>query len=336
MRGQYTIDVHNNRARFKITLNRNVTILKGDSATGKSTLYNMISQYEMNGRSSGITLSCLCPCIVVDKTNWRSKIQEASDSIIFIEEGQDFVEDQSFSKYVKGSSNYFVIITRNRLPYLTYSVDEVYGLKNTTKTKYKNYTIYHTQLNKIYTSHIPGKIEIPECVIVEDSNSGYEFFSSVFEVYGVPCVSAGGNSNIYNTIMQRDEKNILVIADGAAFGQEIERVKYLGKCKNITLYLPESFEWLILKSKLFRKGEVRDILSSPYDYIESAEYYTWERFFTDLLIQEADRIVYLNYRKASLNQRYLDDVNRQVIIEEMPEIVNNAEKANLNSKSSLH
>lgn len=321
MKGQYTIDVHNNHARFKITLNRNITILKGDSATGKSTLYNMIAQYEADGVQSGITLSCQRRCIAVDRTNWEAKIQEASDSIIFIDEGQNFVEDPKFSRYVIGSSNYFVIITRNRLPYLTYSVDEVYGLKNTTKTKYKNYTIYHTQLNKIYTSHIPGKIEVPECVIVEDSNSGYEFFRAVFDIYGVPCISAGSNSNIYNLINQRSEKNILVIADGAAFGQEIERVKYLGRFKNITLYLPESFEWLILNSKLFNNGEVRDILAHPYDYVVSERHYTWERFFTDLLIQESQRIVYLNYRKPSLNPHYLDEANKREIIEVMPEII---------------
>ena len=328
MKGQYTIDVHNNRARFKITINRNITILKGDSATGKSTLYNMISQYETNGRGSGITLSCACPCIVADNSNWKTKIPQASDSIIFIDEGQSFVEDISFSKYVKNSSNYFVIITRNRLPFLTYSVDEVYGLKNKTKTKYKNYTIYHTQLNKIYSSHIPGKIEVPECVIVEDSNSGYEFYSAVFQKYHVPCISAKGNSNIYNTILQLEEKNILVIADGAAFGQEIERVKYLGKYKNITLYLPESFEWLILNSKLFCKGEVRDILEAPYDYIDSQNYYTWERFFTDLLVQESQNIIYLSYCKPSLNSHYLDETNKNAIISVMPEIAESEEILN--------
>ncbi len=281
----------------------------------------MISQYEANGRASGITLSCACPCIAADNSNWKQKIPTTHDSIIFIDEGQSFVEEKNFSKYVINSSNYFVIITRNRLPCLTYSVDEVYGLRNTTKSKYKNYTIYHTQLNKIYTSHIPGKIELPECVIVEDSNSGYEFFQAVFDKYHVPCISAKGNANIYNTILQREEKNLLVIADGAAFGQEIERVKYLGKYKNITLYLPESFEWLILNSKLFYKGEIKDILKAPYNYIDSEEYYTWERFFTELLVQESQRIVYLNYCKPSLNSNYLDTMNKNAIVDVMPEII---------------
>lgn len=44
--------------------------------------------------------------------------------------------------------------------------------------------------------------------------------------------------------MVRDSQvsSILVIADGAAFGPEIETVLALGRYKRLQLFLPESFE----------------------------------------------------------------------------------------------
>ncbi len=53
--------------------------------------------------------------------------------------------------------------------------------------------------------------------------------------------------------MHKNER-ILVIADGAAFGSEIDRVMQLiGGKDQVVLYLPESFEWLILKAKSSKK-----------------------------------------------------------------------------------
>ena len=45
------------------------------------------------------------------------------------------------------------------------------------------------------TKKLPVK---PGKLIVEDSNSGYEFFKSVSEEKGILCESAGGKSNLLN------------------------------------------------------------------------------------------------------------------------------------------
>lgn len=85
---------------------------------------------------------------------------------------------------------------------------------------------------------------------------------------------------------QTDSKMICVIADGAAIGPEMDR---LYKCalqkKNIYLYFPESFEWLILNSGLIQGKDIRAILDNPKDFLDSREYFSWERFFTKLLVE---------------------------------------------------
>ena len=58
MKGKYHIIIQNNRIKFEFDVKRNITIIRGDSATGKTTLMNMVETYERMGDESGISLSC--------------------------------------------------------------------------------------------------------------------------------------------------------------------------------------------------------------------------------------------------------------------------------------
>lgn len=39
---------------FRFSVERNITLVVGKSATGKTTLYNLISEYMRNGINSGV------------------------------------------------------------------------------------------------------------------------------------------------------------------------------------------------------------------------------------------------------------------------------------------
>ena len=96
-----------------------------------------------------------------------------------------------------------------------------------------------------------------------------------------------------------------MIADGAAFGSEIEKVlEVIGQKKQVALYLPESFEWLILMSDVLNDKEIRTMSENWGTYIESSQYFSWERFFTELLIEKSQDS-YLKYNKKKLNKAYL-------------------------------
>ena len=49
MRGSHRIIVQNKRIRYEFVIKRNLTILQGNSATGKTTLIEMIQEYYENG-----------------------------------------------------------------------------------------------------------------------------------------------------------------------------------------------------------------------------------------------------------------------------------------------
>ena len=95
---------------------------------------------------------------------------------------------------LKGSDNYFVIVTRDSLSHLPYSCEEIYGLKNVTDTqKYRTYRRVYNEMYRLYHMK-PNHVVTPELVITEDSNSGYEFFNILYD--GI-CISAHGKSNLY-------------------------------------------------------------------------------------------------------------------------------------------
>ena len=116
----------------------------------------------------------------------------------------------------------------------------VESLRASGEYSYSKFTSYSgTPNEKKDSAEDTDKIENPDLVIVEDSNSGYQFFSDVFSQYGITCISANGKSNIYSELVTREYSTALVIADGSAFGPETERVLSLKKARNIILYLPE-------------------------------------------------------------------------------------------------
>ncbi len=120
--------------------------------------------------------------------------------------------------------------------------------------------------------------------------------------------------------VEKSGKNeVLVIADGAAFGPYMGQLDtYQKRHSNIHVFLPESFEWLILKSGLIASSEVKEILSHPEDFVESKVYFSWEQFFTACL-QRLTNGTFLQYQKSLLNPVYLHPHETKALLETMPE-----------------
>lgn len=318
MRGKHRIIIQNNRLHYEFEIKRNITIIQGDSATGKTTLINMLRQVENLGDSSGIDVVSDVPCRILEGRNWKILLENMAGNIIFIDEDNEFINTEEFAEEVRGSDNYFVLITRENLYNLPYSVEEIYGLRSS--GKYQNTKRVYQQMYQIYSNiqDVPVK---PARIITEDSNAGYEFFEAAGREKGILCESAGGKSNIFNLIRNVKDEEVCVVADGAAIGPEMNRLyKQAEKAKNITLYLPESFEWIILKSGLIEGKDLQKILEEPEKYIDSGEFFSWERYFTKLLVNMTEE-TYLKYRKAHLNKAYLHDKNKRQILKSIEGIV---------------
>ena len=307
MIGKHEVIVKNRRLNYKFTVYRNITILRGDSATGKTTLIEMIEQYVREGADSGVEVLCDKNCTVLPNMNWEMNLDTIRDSIVFIDEGAAYVRSRDFAEAIRKTDNYYVIATRDSLFELPYSVKEIYGIRNKSGNKYQGTKRLYSEFYPLYDERMA--LKKPDTIIIEDSNSAYQFFDAICQKEGIQCKSAGGKPNLYQLIRGDDNGTVLVIADGAAFGPEMERCLSLRRTKNALFFLPESFEWLILKSGLIDGNRIQDILRHPEDFIKSEKYMSWERFFTALLVDET-KGSYLAYRKSKLNPSYIN-VNEQ-------------------------
>lgn len=318
MKGKHEITVRNARVQYKFAVERNITILRGDSATGKTTLIDMIAAYQRAGDKSGVILTADKPCAVLTEQNWELILGTIHDSIVFIDEGARFVSSRDFARAVRDSDNYYVIATRAPLYNLPYSTKEIYGIRNKAGNKYQG-------TKRLYAEFFPlvkpdaEKMTRPDLVIVEDTNAGFAFFQHYFEQFNIRCISAQGKTNIFRALLDEAFTTALVIADGAAFGPEIERVLGLREIKRFGVYLPESFEWLVLQSNILGDPEVRTILQNPSEHIASEAYFSWEQYFTALLVERSQE-TYLAYTKAKLNPNYRQDTVTGKIAQTFPEM----------------
>lgn len=318
MKGSYHVIVRNNKLHYEFDIKRKITIIQGNSATGKTTLIELMALRDRLGESSGVQVICKRRIVMLAGEFWKLILDNAKDTIFIMDEGLPFLKTDEFARAVKKSENYFIIVSRDTFPNLPYSVDEIYGIRES--GKYHELKRTYNEFYRIYSKEqLIGNLE-PCKVIVEDSNSGYDFFDNVCNERNIECISAGGKSNIRNLLETQSHISTLVIADGAAIGPEMNRLyEFIQSNPNVNLYLPESFEWIILKSGLIDGVRIQEILEHPEEFIESGEYFSWEQFFTALLTEET-RGTYLQYAKAKLNEAYLQEDVKEAIMKVMDKI----------------
>ena len=250
--------------------------------------------------------------MTINNGNWEGVIARSHECIIFADEDTGIVKTPDFAAAIRGSDNYYVLITREDLPNLPYSVEEIYGIH--VSGKYAGVRQVYNSFYRLYGTRdmkSPGTVDM---VLAEDTNSGFEFLKAVVSE-NMDCVSAGGKTKIRNLVKSNKGKSILVFADGAAFGAEIgELYLYMKDHPEVCAYLPESFEWIILSSGLIDGKRVEEIINNTESHLESADYFSWEQYYTKLLVHET-KYTYLRYSKSHLNEVYLHPKEKKALLD---------------------
>ncbi len=319
MKGHHKVTVETDRMKYEFTIRRNITVILGDSATGKTTLVEFLNMYARRGTGSGVRVQSDVPCVVFTAMPglWKQSLEAITQSIIFIDEGQPFIFSKEFAESAQASDNYYVLITRRPLYEIPYSTKEIYGFRTTGKYHFPE-KVYQ-EFYPIYEDDTVPFDNAGTVLLVEDSGIGFDFFRR--NLPNIQCISADGNSKIAARLNDLNtSSNTLVFADGAAFDAYIENIITLRELhRNIGLYLPESFEWLILKSGVINSAEISDILKHPEDYIDSSVYFSWERYFTELLEKETADDELKKYNKSKISDYYISDRILQKVLNVMPE-----------------
>ena len=315
MKGSYKVKVSRRRGTtFEFTVRRNITIVRGDSGTGKTILYDMVADYTRLGDNSGVTVQCERPCVALTDIDWRNQLAGIAGSIVFIDEGMEDLPTEDFPRAVRDSDNYYVIFTRSELPCLPYSVNEIYRIK--TSGKFHSLVPMYKELEGHRYSLSRAKANQDfDVLLTEDSKSGLQFFEARFDGEKLHCESAQSNTKILDWLCSHDDDPVFVIADGAAFGPYADRVlKYQKEHPHeVTVCLPESFERLLLSSGVVKADGVEECLASPENYVDSAKYMSWEQFFTSVL-SDATKGTPLAYNKGRIAKGFLAPANADKVM----------------------
>lgn len=300
--------------RFKIELTRNISVIVDNSATGKSTFAQGLLGIKSGNTPTNKIIRASCNYVVLTGDFFAdTAIVNSCHNTVVIADEIRYTTSKEFADLIKNNqSNYYLIINREPLKNLPYSIHSIFKLK----AEYDEngiYSIYNEEVYNIDVDLIKKRAhDFFDTILVEDKKSGYQFYENIVED---TCVkSSNGNGNIISDAMQCDSQSIMVVADGAAFGPYIKEAIE----NNISLWLPESFEYLLLTSDIFKSNsKIKKVLNNLSNSINSDEYLSWERFFT-YLIESETAGTQLAYRKDSLNKNYLTSGNVEAIIKNIP------------------
>lgn len=326
MVGTIDMTISSNGETFHLSFNRKYSIVVGNSGSGKT---HFISLLEGNiGGGKFIKVTCPVDFYVVDDYSKLEKIPKNKDCIVFMDEkGVDalFKEDNfaRLKKLTEKKRAYYVFVTRRKIEVIPISCSCIYYVDK----RYTNGRVSDYYLEQRYVWENES-IPSPDVVVVEDSGSGFDFYNQYFDSV---VVSAHGNSNLYDVAFDNIKegiKTIVIIGDSAGLGDHAMdlidlKVKAIEKFGvKVFLFLPESFEYILLRSRLFYKFITKDVLVSTQDYAESSKFLSWERFYTKVVIELAKNYGSIgSYSKSALTPFYLNKTNLKYIADAADEVL---------------
>lgn len=155
MKGSYYFRVKSKKLLFEFSIRRNITVIKGDSASGKTTLLHMMYEYLRVGKESGYSVSADVGYYVYMRQEigrtWQEILYPLHNTVVFIEENNNFVFSGEFAEFVKRSGNYFVLVNRSPFKMLPYSIHEVYEIITEGKRTDVKESYHH--LKELYSNY---------------------------------------------------------------------------------------------------------------------------------------------------------------------------------------
>lgn len=299
-----TLEIKGKRINYLLEIQDRITIIRGDSGTGKTTMAKIISQ-KLRGINNGFEINtsfCLKE-VLVDNIKYPDIDY---NNLYILDEGSLETSNQ-FANFVNKSISHFIIISRDRLPNIMYGFESIYEFYNDNgiiklKRKYEELNDQYVNKQKL------------DKLIIDGSNSNYQFYN---KFKNINVMAYKSNSKISEMI--KDNDNIIVVFNNVAIGPYIENIYNISRNKNIYFLYPKSFEWLLLNSGIFRQSDIEDEMNYKlYFYINDEEYYT------NVLTEVSSRVDIedLEYNKHKLSPWYLEDSRFNKVINKLNELYN--------------
>lgn len=121
MKGKFDIIIENNWVSYHLEIKRKFTIIRGNSASGKSYFCNLINS------GDSVKIGCLVPIVLAQNKDMIEYYLNGNNRIIVFDEDSYLFKNISlYSKRLISSNNYFIILSRSFLSGVPYSLKEMY------------------------------------------------------------------------------------------------------------------------------------------------------------------------------------------------------------------
>lgn len=333
MNGMYELKVCGEFTEYRLTIEYNLTFIKGDSGIGKTQMVSLINQYNRfianneNPEDYGISVSVKRlysdesrEIKIIDGTSLTTEnLLKLKDTIVVLDEQSEIINTDSLNKILKRGKVYIIAISRIVPANISLNVKAVLTFQ-TVRANDKinslgvNSYRFITQTVPYYKHSNKEKFLINQ-IYTEDSKTGKWFFQK-FIGEDIDCdtrvKSTNGKGGVLKVILDYNkEEDCMIVVDGANFVSEMERIYTLEKFpNNVIIELPESFEWLLMKV-VEHSSLIEDKLTNTYNFIEYSRYITWERFYSALIKE-----VIPNYRKGKqINEKIMNNIDKNKLFE---------------------
>lgn len=304
LRSCMEINVRHGKQRYCLSVDRKLSIIYDNSGTGKSNLTSLIENSFIDDSNVAISFSgCSRVRSLTAMTLEDTDFSAIPTTAFIVDEYVKLAHTKKFAQAIKDARHYFIIITRQLVEYKTlpYAVDSIYMLKIVKGT------IVNVPYYSIPKSRMLKKVDVFKAndYVTEDSKSSQYLFRKLFGFIN----PATGNGSVVTSIINKIETSnnqILIMVDSAAFGPYISAVLKLMDVDSgkLALFLPESYEWLLLHLSMFDKDStVQEALTYP-DVLSDS----YEQYFEGICKQAFSKFGIV-YSKGTDNDKVLTDKN---------------------------
>lgn len=130
------LKVKSSKVSYDLELRHKLTLIMGDSATGKTTLVNTIKNANRDKRT---VIESEYPVIVVNNIDTLRDGVALGKSRIYVIDERD-INDEFGRLYNKSVNSYFIVITRDVINNISYSPESLCILQKSGRNHYLQYT----------------------------------------------------------------------------------------------------------------------------------------------------------------------------------------------------
>lgn len=295
------ISIKSPNINYELQIENKLTIITGLSASGKTTLINLINEYNSENNVAEVDLEL--PMYIINSNIWENPELFNTKAFYFIDEDMEFLKTPTFFKNILNSKGYFIVVGRDPEIFINYSIDSIYELKLNNGV--------HKMVSKYNIKELAYKYNYDNIkeVLNEDNGSGFEFYKQIIPLNHI---SSRGNKGILKLLEMEDSK--IIILDRVGYGKWINTLinSIESNNYNVVLNLQNSFEYVILKS-----GVLGNDLEK-FNLIESElklNNINLEKTYFDILIESSSKNKRTRYTKKYINPWYLDSTVINKIID---------------------